>query len=1356
MMGPIALAPRWRSALAAFALLAVAAGDDQPCVTDRDVILVVDRSVSITKEGWNDVVLDTLYSFIDSFAPSVESNVRLGIVVFPAFDGKETRDDLSGGAAVAANLTYDADSLKRLVNATVRVDDEAQVGTACANGKLNDGSCECDPQGAANSTLSWPCGGWHWTPTWQALWLARRMFLDLDDVDATGLVDHDVYVVTDGAPAHIRNDDYEYSRAEKQRQRMRPTHLTLSAATDLKDTMSDLGGGDLFGVGVGPKWSDFGTYCAPFCDEGGGGLFAGNYDDDGAYSGTVTLYDFDNSDLYCGATYEEYPYGCAGGDLASKALGCDKDCAVAYDAMISGHTAAIKEARFTEIADIDALSLQAFRDDFRRALCTNTDDDFHLGDIAVTPFPTADPYDPTLAPTPSPVGPPDAALFNPSAAPTAAPQFSPRPTSPPAAPQFSPRPTSPPRETAAPTEADLVTTIGLSLSSVLHAACDGDGITMADGTVLDAAWIEEHGFEMNDADHDTRCGADSRRRLGGRRLEEIATSDLDASETSVDTSSCENFTNATNATVMYFSQPTARGDLTSFGYDYLDDGALRDYDMSALQDMVLAELVTMISGELSSVLKSNLAHLNISYADLGDFGSASRRANARRAEETDDLAEGGNAHFSQFGCVTGTIGPVSPSAAPSGPTAAPTREFAPSRSPRPAPSASPTWTPSTSTTRPAAPSAMPTVYAGDPTRARSSRPTAAAVAGPRDPRAPAPRPGAAAPTTAAPSAAPTTAPVEFAVVIDFLLPDGSVVSCGEAGLELYDGTEINGRFFAASLGVSTEAVETVANCGDGRRLLAANATAAPTPHSCSDVSADITMFDHEIDALSASLGRRLATKYAYIDDAEAAIAAAIARYYGLNQTAEATDACGGVSVDVAVVYYPTPSPTREPDDDDEMIATASLGSLGSTSWLAVVALTFVFWSVIPLGALRPATPLDLLANEFGGIEVEEDHGAAGGPSSPDSGLPPARPERPAKGGRCVPSGVRFAPLTPRCVAVLALGILDGNFDAGFCVETRRGALSFSVAAAAVHVLRMAAAPYVLCRGYGDPRLKGPRMPGESRWRLAVLGFVCWTHKLDVARLLRSAARRAHPDLDYTASVPSLDATTVLCQAIIKVCYVAKTGRLPGIVVCGLMCDVVVFAEYLSRLYVAADPVDEPKKTWADLYRDEAEDGDVEEDDVTSPLHKAASRKRWFDAPKESQDVDLELRRLGGAARSAPPHGAQQPAHRARATSPSHRAAPRKRWFEAPKESQRLAKEAGRHAVPDAPEFEAPEADAALDLFRSATGLEPAGFFCCQNQHEWATDDGRRPLEWADLNPTDDDQRPLDSMIAEFLGTSRAL
>jgi hypothetical protein len=293
-----------------------------------------------------------------------------------------------------------------------------------------------------------------------------------------------------------------------------------------------------------------------------------------------------------------------------------------------------------------------------------------------------------------------------------------------------------------------------------------------------------------------------------------------------------------------------------------------------------------------------------------------------------------------------------------------------------------------------------------------------------------------------------------------------------------------------------------------------------------------------------------------------------------------------VGVDVAVVYYPTPaptsaapspgtpSPTREPYDDDE-IRVASLGSFGSTCWLLVIALTVVFWPVIPLGAVRPRTP--------------------------------ERPECLAKGGFCVPSfercraslGVRFAPLTPRCVAVLALGILDANFDAGFCCETYRGAVPFFVAAAAVHVVRMAAAPYVLCHGYDDPRLKGPRMPGESRWRLAVLAFVCWTHKLDATRLLRSDARRAHPDLDYTSSMPSLDATTVLCQAIIKFCYVAKKGRLPAIVFCGLMCNVCVFAEYLSRCYFAAaeQECDEPKKSWADLFQDEAKDVEVEEDEA---------------------------------------------------------------------------------------------------------------------------------------------------------------
>ncbi|KAH8056223.1 calcineurin-like phosphoesterase [Aureococcus anophagefferens] len=2020
--------PSWRSTLAAFALLAAAAGDDQVCVTDTDLILVVDRSVSITKYHWNYSILDTLYFFINTFAPSVESNVRLGIVVFPAFDGKETHDDLSGGAAVAANLTYDADSLRQLINATG--DDNSY--------------------GAANSTLSWPCEGWHWTPTWQALWLAQQMFLDLDDIDTTGLVDHNVFILTDGAPTNVYNDDdYDYSHAEKKRKRMRPIHLTLSAATDLKDTMSDLGGGDLFGIGIGAKWSDFGTYCEPFCDEGGGGLFAGNYDDDGAFSGTVTLYDFDDSDLYCGATYEEYPYGCADGDLASKDLGCDKDCTIDYDAMISGHGGdqggalrgdarghADQQAdaeprggagpgadaepgpradaepgrRADARADARARARAGPRADDARAVyrtslhfsvdawmhsvgdagCTTSltegsvdlnnkrtldaayvaaalavdgssvrvnascatwpadgvgvvdvvyyyDDGAAAAGVANDDAATAM-YDAMFPDDDEPTwaymsqdrqwsyleasiddyldGVLDDALagtgdleeggagcggdvvFNPSAAPTAAPVF-------------SPRPTSSPSETAPPTATDLVVTIAITMTGQLVDTCDSDSITMLDGTVIDVDWIEENGFDINDEEHAVTsvCGGDdSRRRLGGRRLEDSRRRLGDRRLEESSASSCDN---VTNATAMYFSQPTNHDDLTSFGYDYLDDDALRSYNTSVLYDMVVEELQTMIDDAFKDVILSNLAFLNISVDAAQEYyASASARAarggGGRRLElrlrlghhglrpsvggavgAADDLRVRGPAVVARRGraleglrvgrsergqpcgeTTTDDAGETSlaacaascglcptpaptaaPSAPPSGrPTATatcrelpdaaasannlggvgpddgdaeelgvaglyelqgrtlglavavasgsayapgdaaengadgdalrvsvadgtdvaltftlayddgtdvelpdgmtyevtirdlgadgdpPTRRArvcvdddqyaayavdatadldvtasavscdgardvgsvtfsaaaagaanvtlelaratfdftlatdcdgcpttdgrafavglpqklcdgvceddpdwhvdgkaekgcawvaenpasrcdegkvgwdgassddacleacgvcytapptptvvtpAPTPGPSAAPSAAPTesdwcnepdhvwksgehttlaynnlgyhgpmyndslpvirvtdvyeyggvpldfevsvaegnythgvvpddvdddelivngpqgetilinvmdgtqvtvnfrlfedgdpsttphldgnfyltvfdldtqWDPAKQRERlcvdddqyahyiltagpdeiidaadqdieltlvtcdlcdqcvnkpeklegffpidqrnrsvmfqftdnimdfnltlavdctdctydmgrffnlggysnmcPTLPSAAPTVLPGNPSRSPVAAPTAEPTAPPTGPLDGEPvirvddlmdfdgrvadmlvtvaegssyqagdsgENGAssgtvavsvlddtnvtlnfglyyqddgarvdaadlvdgfylsvldidhqktrekqdervcvdddqysayvagddiiviksdtscvgdrgvgstyfiagnvgfacdnpedvpyfteitcddcdqcaekedgslenAAPTTAAPSAAPTETPVEYAVVIDYPIGSGSISSCGKS-IELDDGTKINKKFFAESLGVDTDAVTAEANCDDGRRrrLLTANATnatAAPSPESCSDVVANISMLDNEVDALAGSRRRRLATTYANISTT---IMEAVVSHY--NGTAAVTEACGGVGVDVAVVYYPTPaptsaapspgtpSPTREPYDDDE-IRVASLGSFGSTCWLLVIALTVVFWPVIPLGAVRPRTP--------------------------------ERPECLAKGGFCVPSfercraslGVRFAPLTPRCVAVLALGILDANFDAGFCCETYRGAVPFFVAAAAVHVVRMDAAPYVLCHGYDDPRLKGPRMPGESRWRLAVLAFVCWTHKLDATRLLRSDARRAHPDLDYTASMPSLDATTVLCQAIIKFCYVAKKGRLPAIVFCGLMCNVCVFAEYLSRCYFAAaeQECEEPKESWADLFQDEAKDVEVEEDEA---------------------------------------------------------------------------------------------------------------------------------------------------------------
>ncbi|KAH8047306.1 hypothetical protein JL722_13116 [Aureococcus anophagefferens] len=69
------------------------------CLTDADVLFVLDRSVSIGQDNWNDAILDFLDAQVARLAPSEETDVRVGVVVFPAFDGAQ--DDLSGGAAVA-------------------------------------------------------------------------------------------------------------------------------------------------------------------------------------------------------------------------------------------------------------------------------------------------------------------------------------------------------------------------------------------------------------------------------------------------------------------------------------------------------------------------------------------------------------------------------------------------------------------------------------------------------------------------------------------------------------------------------------------------------------------------------------------------------------------------------------------------------------------------------------------------------------------------------------------------------------------------------------------------------------------------------------------------------------------------------------------------------------------------------------------------------------------------------------------------------------------------------------------------------------------------------------------------------
>ncbi|KAH8077593.1 hypothetical protein JL720_9975 [Aureococcus anophagefferens] len=266
------------------------------CLTDADVLFVLDRSVSIGQDNWNDAILDFLDAQVARLAPSEETDVRVGVVV---------------GAVAAA------------IASAVRGGRVHGDGESCANtGADNDGDCECDPRGGgwtayggydlgpSNSSLSWPCGGWRWTPTWHALDVARTT---LDDARGANKSTY-VYLITDGAPANTMSEDVV--AAEKTHRFKRPVHLTLEAASALKAWIAAHGGGALRGVGVGDKWTDLGSNCDPFCDEQGMGLFVGQ-----GYTGSVNMTYFDDSALYCDEAYDDHPFGCADGALAAN---CDQ------------------------------------------------------------------------------------------------------------------------------------------------------------------------------------------------------------------------------------------------------------------------------------------------------------------------------------------------------------------------------------------------------------------------------------------------------------------------------------------------------------------------------------------------------------------------------------------------------------------------------------------------------------------------------------------------------------------------------------------------------------------------------------------------------------------------------------------------------------------------------------------------------------------------------------------------------------------------------------------------------------------------------------------------------------------------
>ena len=187
-----------------------------------DFVIVLDRSNSIGNKYWNhrndgEGVIDFLEALVAALEPcdvseaGCDATTRVGMVVFPAYDGGDYTDDWSGGAKVVQGLTTDADVY-------------TGADGILTNVGLGKNACDADPNdSSADSVMSWPCGGWAWTPTWLGLEAAYEE-LFVTTYDATSI--KTVILVTDGLPSNNANVGTKFQR---------PVHLTLEAGSEKGD-----------------------------------------------------------------------------------------------------------------------------------------------------------------------------------------------------------------------------------------------------------------------------------------------------------------------------------------------------------------------------------------------------------------------------------------------------------------------------------------------------------------------------------------------------------------------------------------------------------------------------------------------------------------------------------------------------------------------------------------------------------------------------------------------------------------------------------------------------------------------------------------------------------------------------------------------------------------------------------------------------------------------------------------------------------------------------------------------------------------------------------------------------------------
>jgi len=161
----------------------------QVCVSPVDIVMVLDRSVSVGETNWNNQVLPAVRELVNIIDPRTDAlgQTRLALVVFPGFerDGSPS-DDRSGGASTVISMTANKAQFTDMLDAA----DAIASGAGCQSGST------------PSSSMSYPCGGWGATPTWLALSEADNILYTLNGGNGARKL---VVVITDGAPSNTKS-----------------------------------------------------------------------------------------------------------------------------------------------------------------------------------------------------------------------------------------------------------------------------------------------------------------------------------------------------------------------------------------------------------------------------------------------------------------------------------------------------------------------------------------------------------------------------------------------------------------------------------------------------------------------------------------------------------------------------------------------------------------------------------------------------------------------------------------------------------------------------------------------------------------------------------------------------------------------------------------------------------------------------------------------------------------------------------------------------------------------------------------------------------------------------------------------